>query len=328
MSTDTETKTPTLSRQFRLTQTVVLVDGITRAGKSMMGPILASFNRVEIERLEEIVEYIGALHWMGKIAPDAAVATLRLETDYHLYNSLIGRNVNFRLADHSSVWKNPNRFRYLKRVFGRGDGSSQAVQEHRPIYQNITHDQLANFNIHHAAFGSDLRIVEMIRHPVDLVDSWLRRGWGTRFGTDPLALTFCIRYQDEDIPYYALGWEDIYLATTPAGRVIRTIASLWDRNQSTYHSLADDQKRLVLVIPFEEFIQRPWPYLNSLAEFIGSRTTRHTSGALKRQKCPRKYQSDLPGKRKSIQNQASEEEWTILQRLIDEFEPMAQEYTL
>ena len=65
---------PALSRGAHFSSTKVFVDGLTRTGKSMMGPILASFARVEIERVEEIIEYIGALHRMGKISQDAAVA--------------------------------------------------------------------------------------------------------------------------------------------------------------------------------------------------------------------------------------------------------------
>lgn len=325
MLVTTETNVPSLSRELRLARTVVFVDGITRAGKSMMSPILASFDRVEIERLEFITEYLGALYLMGKITRDAAVALLRTESDYHLYNSLIGRNTNFRFGDHSSVWRNPNRWRYFKRLFAR-DGAPvvETVLRDRPIFQNVTHDQLANFGVLHEAFGEDLRILELVRHPVDLVDSWLRRGLGIRFGTDPLSATFCIRHQGQDLPYYAIGWEETYLSASPAGRVIRMIQSLWDRNQTTFASLNAQEKRLVFFVPFESFIQRPWPYLEPLAEFIGTRTTRHTSGALKRQKCPRKYEDNTAPKRLMLEQQVSPDEKDIVQRLVEEYDTLVE----
>ena len=49
---------PELYRQLYYTQPIVLVDGITRTGKSMLGPILTSFQRVELERMEMILELI------------------------------------------------------------------------------------------------------------------------------------------------------------------------------------------------------------------------------------------------------------------------------
>ena len=304
---------------------VVLVDGLGRTGKSMLSAILASFDRVEIERLEEILEYIGALHGMGKITGDAAVAMLRMETDFHVYNSMIGRNTNFRFRDHSSVWKNPNRVRYLKRLAAPdGDAAVQAIYQDRPIYQNMTHDQLTNFEILYEAFGTDLRIIEMIRHPIELAASWIRRGTDTRLSTDPRAFVLCVRYQDQDLPYYVSGWEDIYLSASPAGRVVRMIQSLWDRNLAVLHSLTETQrKQNIFVVPFERFVQQPTPYVHALGEFIGSHTTRHTGSALRRQNCPREYVGDVTQKRELIDRQISGEEQAILQRLVEEYETLA-----
>jgi hypothetical protein len=290
----------------------------------MLGPILASFERVEIERVEEIIEYVGALYRMGKISRDAAVTLLRLETDMHLCNSMIGRNVNFRWSDHSSVWRNPKPMRYFKRLIARdGDAVVQRINRERPIYQNQTHDQLQNFELYFEAFGNRLRIIEMIRHPVDLVDSWLRRGWGNRFGEDPYALTFCVRYQGQDLPYYALGWEKSYLVATPMGRVIRMIAFLWNENQRVYRSLSGEKKKQIFTIPFEDFVQRPVPYLQPIAEVLDSKTTRHTAGAVKRQNCPRPYSVIArQQKQRDIKSRASSEEQEILGRLIEEYETL------
>ena len=290
-----------------------------------MGPILASFDRVEIERVEEIIEYVGVLYRLGKIPLDAAVAVLKMETDMQLYNSMIGRNTNFRFGDHSSVWRNPNRLRYFRRLLAPdGSAAAQRIADHRPIYQNQTHDQLANFHLYRETFGDNLRIIEMIRHPVDLVDSWLRRGWGTRYGGDPLAMTFCIRYEGEDLPYYASGWEERYIGASPVDRVITMIAWLWDSNLKAYHSLTGEETRAVLMVPFEDFVQHPTPYLQPIAEFLGSSTTRHTASALKRQRCPRRYSLETRlEKQRRIESEASSEELTVLERLIGESEELA-----
>ena len=313
---------PKLSRGIHLNATILFVDGITRAGKSMMGPILASFQRVEIERLEVLTEYIGTIYRMGKVSQDAAVALLKSHTDLLLYYGLIGRNTNFRFGDHSSVWRNPNRFRYLNRIFrSERDVLTNRVPGEGVIYQNQTHEQIANFELYYEAFSERLRIIEIIRHPVDLIDSWLRRGWGERHGSDPIAFTLCIRYQEQDLPYYATGWEATYLACSPPGRVIRMIRNLWDDNQTTYGSLSSEKKDQVFVISFEDFIQRPLPYLEPIGDFLGSKTTRHTASALRRQRCPRAYSlEERLERQRRLEEQASPEEREMLERLIDEYE--------
>lgn len=315
----------TVSRALSLAPEVVLVDGISRSGKSLLCPILASFARVEIERAEEILEYVGALYCMGKIERDAAVTLLRLETDMHLYNSMIGRNTNFRFSDHSSVWNTPCPLRYLTRLLAPdGQAVVQRIEAEQPIYQDHTHDQLMNFDLFDEACRGRLRMIEMIRHPVELVDSWMRRGWGTRFGGDPTALTICIEHQGQELPYYALGWEELYVSSTPLGRVIRMIASVWDANQKAYRSLTAEQRQRVFLVVFEAFIQHPATSLELLAAFVGSRTTRHTTAAVRRQRCPRRYSLALRQQRQdAIERQASSEERAMLSRLIDEYEVLA-----
>ena len=292
----------------------------------MLGPVLASFQRVEIERVEEIFECVGDLYRMGKIDRDAAVALLKREADQHLYHSSIGRNVNFRFRDHSSVWRNPNRMRYVKRLFAKdGDPVVERIGLERTIFQNQTHDQLANFHLFHEIFGDSLRIIEMIRHPVDLVDSWLRRGWGTRFGNDPLAFDICISYDGENLPYYALGFEAYYIKASPVDRVIRMITRLLDDSRSVYGALTQELRSQVLVLPFEEFVQRPYLYLPPIADFIGSSPTRHTPSALKRQRCPRTISpGERQHKQKRIESEASTERLADLNRLTEEYERLVE----
>ena len=317
-----------LSRAARLSQDpLILVDGISRAGKSLIGPLLSSFDAVEIERVEEILEYIGALHRLGKITHDAAVAVLRMETDMHLYNSLIGRNVNIRPTDHSGVWRSPTPWKYLARIWKKeGPPVVARARSERPLYQNMTHDQLANFPLHHDAFGERLRMVELVRHPVDLADSWRRRGLGTRYGEDPLIFTFCLRYAGQDLPYYAKGWEECYLASSPADRVIRMIAALWDENQRVTATLTDVQRRAVTFVPLEAFVQRPWPYVEALSEAIGRRPTAATRRMLRRQRCPKPYSlEDHWARKRVLDQQASQECRSVLERLSEEYERLAQE---
>ncbi|MBI4370268.1 MAG: hypothetical protein HY547_08575 [Elusimicrobia bacterium] len=311
-----------LSRQVHLAPLVAFVDGITRSGKSLLGPILSSLDHVEIERVEEIYEYIGALYQMGKISSDAAAAVLSMQADMHLYNSLLSRNTNYRFGDHSSVWRSPTPWKFIRRLWlGEGRVVIARVQNERPIFQNMTHDQLANFAIFAEAFGERLRMVEMMRHPVDLADSWLRRGWGERFGQDPTVLTFCIRHEDQDLPYYALGWEALYLGLQPPGRVVRMIARCWDFNARAYSALGPKERDQIFCIPFEDFVQRPWPYVKRLASFLGSTVTPKTSAALREQRCPRVYSvAARDDRRRNLEALLGQEEREILERLVEEFE--------
>jgi hypothetical protein len=307
----------------------VFVDGITRAGKSLMGPVLQSFDRVEIERMEEIFEYVGALYRLGKIERDAAVTTLQLRADAFLYNGLLGRNMNLRFGDHSSVWQQTQQLDNLRRLrLSEGPEVVDRIASGKPIFQNMTHDQLANFNLHHEAFGSDLYFVEIVRNPIALVESWIKRGWGTRFENDPLALTYTLEHGDTQVPYYAAGWEDKFVAASPEGRVIRMIYQVWSDIEGTYKSLSDKEKSQVHYVMYDEFIRNPKPYMDPLASFLGTTTTKHTKSILKRKNLPANRPVDNERIKNKIGKKVSAEETEMMERLESEYNQLLQIHSL
>ena len=270
---------------------IVFVDGPTRCGKSMICPILASLEGVEIERLEAILEFIGELHGLGKIDRFAAMSLLRQQADEFIYNASLSRNINLRWQDHSSLLRNPRRWRYVRRLFRKDDRTNAALLlAEPPVFQCQTHDQMAYINLHFDAWPNELRVIEVRRHPVDLIDSWWRRGWGNRFGVDPMALTVCVREGDAAIPFYARGWAKEYLAMAEADRVVRMVHGLVMANRRVYAALPEERKRRVHVVRFERFATRPDDATEEIAEFLETRTTRHTRRAVRAQNCPR----DLP----------------------------------
>ena len=116
MAFSTDTFDPVFTHGPGIAQTVVLVDGIARSGKSIIAPIISSFDRVEILRVDETLDITSSLYAMRQITRDATVAMLRMKIDINLYNGLIGRDSNLRFGDYSSVWKNSNLLRSLKRL--------------------------------------------------------------------------------------------------------------------------------------------------------------------------------------------------------------------
>ncbi len=282
---------PVVSHALNVTPTVVLIDGLTRSGKSLLGPVLSSFDRVEIERLEPDVEWMGDLAHLGRVERDAAVTFLRLTVDRLFYEGLIGRNTNFRFGDHSSVWRAPSRWRYFRRLLlDERLPLLDRVANERPIFQNMVHHQLMNLPLYAEAFGDRLRMIEMVRDPVDLIDSWMRKDKGALIGNDPLISMVFIERGGRELPWYAAGWEDEYLAASPLDRVIRLIATKWRLSIDAWRAADETLRSRLLMIPFEDFVQRTGDYIDCLGSFVGTRPTRRTAAMLRSQRCPRLYE--------------------------------------
>lgn len=267
---------------------IVLIDGLTRSGKGLLGPVLSSFERVELERIEPDLEWMGDLWRLGRVQTDAAVAFLRLAVNRLGYEGMVGRNTNFRFGDHSSVWQSPRRLQYFRRLFmDERLPLLERISSERPIFQNMVHHQLMNFALFDAAFKDRLRMIEMIRHPVDLVDSWMRKRKGELIGKDPLISMVFIEWRQHFLPWYAQGWEAEYLAATPIDRVIRLISAKWRMQIDGWHAVPIESRNRLLVLPLEDFTQRPEPYLRRLADFVGTGPTEKTPKMLRQQRVPR-----------------------------------------
>ena len=143
-----------LIRRSNLVNEFVLVDGLGRSGKGMIGHILASMDRVEKVRLDLGYDTCHRLHRLGKITHDAAVCMLKIEADLGLYNNYIGREVNFRFKDMSGIWANTRPITYIRRLFSEeGAPAVQRIRQERPIFQSLSHDALQSAILFFDAFG-------------------------------------------------------------------------------------------------------------------------------------------------------------------------------
>ena len=104
-------------RQKLLAEKVVIVDGQPGCGKTMLSPIISSMERVELLSYAFEIEFICRLFYLHKIDSDAAIAMIKMLIDHKLYQTMMGRDTNFRYSDLSSVFKDSNPWRYFKRIF-------------------------------------------------------------------------------------------------------------------------------------------------------------------------------------------------------------------
>ena len=285
-----------LFRNTKIIEKIVLVDGLPRTGKSMIGPILASLKNVEIERIEDIFENVLLLDYLGKLDRDAAVMLLKMEADNKFYQSLIGRNTNFRKTDHSSVFNNPHKFKYFKRLFEKeGQCVLKKINQNKNIFQAQTHNSLAMLDPCFDAFGKSVFLLEMVRNPIDLIYSWYKRGWGgNRYETDPLALTITVKTKSGNIaPWYDLLIEGNYNDLKPLDRIIEMIDALQEKSLDKYNEFDENKQSQIHWVIFEDFVTKPDLYLKRIETFIGTKRTRHTRKTMKKENCPREIDFDF-----------------------------------
>ncbi len=274
-------------RHPSLVERVVFVGGHPGCGKSLMTAVIGSFARVEIQKYNYTLEHICSLAHVGAIDEGAATAMIRMLTDMDLYNMMMSRETNLRPSDCSSIFQNPGPWRYLRRLFlPEGAAAVERIKRTKPILHTLTHNLLVLSPPLFQALGDRIRLIELVRHPLYMVKQWYL--YIERYAADARDFTICFDYHGDSLPFFARGWEEQYLGSTPMDRAIHSISHLSAFGAQVLCGLSEDEKARVMVVPFERFVLDPWPYLQQLEALLGTTVTPLTRRELKRQHVPRK----------------------------------------
>lgn len=274
----------TLSRNLHLTQNLLILDGLTGTGKTMMSALLESCNRVEVGRFLYDVEYVAISGMLGAQTPESTKAILGLIIDWKLYDNMISREVNFRPSDLSSVFKSWRALKYVQRLF-KPDGPSviERLETEQPIMMINTHQLLCAMDSLFEQFQNKIHVVEMERHPLYMLEHWM--SYIDMHGTSARDFTVWIEDKDQNsVPWFSHGWRDEYWSLTKFDRVVKSIESLTEQMDVQYQKQNASQ---LMVVPFENFVLNTHEYVSSISSWVGTTPTSQTQKALKSENLPR-----------------------------------------
>ena len=275
-----------------LVENLLIIEGITRSGKFLLANMLNGLEDIEPAQYSVILEEIPFLASLGKIEQNTAKELLKCEIDSRCYETLIGRNLNIRKSDKSSIYNNPNYRQFLARS-NQPDGEiafkNYSKQKLYSLF--ILHESMANIDIYFKTFPK-MKCISIIRNPLDLAYSWFKRGLGKRWETDPILfqIPFAKYTENRVFPWFAIGWEDLYLKSSEIDRAILSITSLTQMAQKGYRSLTPDIKNRILIVSFQSLISNPGSEVARISKFLGKKILPQINAILKREKLPFKEQ--------------------------------------
>lgn len=158
-----------------LTQELLLFDGLSRAGKGLVAPVLSNLSRVEYAQINNPIDHIPILWKLGLIDTQSADGFLRIAVDTKTYEQAIGRNTNTRLSDLSSIYNSLDANDIIARTLGNeGQSAMDRYDSEKIISSFITHFSMPMADLWFAAYPSLWAIVT-VRHPVDVVYSSMKK---------------------------------------------------------------------------------------------------------------------------------------------------------
>jgi len=203
---------------------VVIIDGLSRSGKFYLGKLIACIEGMEYFINSAEFERILALNIAGTLSDANASSILVIAINEAIYNMAIGRNLNMREEDSSSILNSFESELYLNRVGNSNVGSNalKKVVDQGRLSVFITHMALMSLDMVKKAVPKS-KIINIRRHPIDLAYSWIKRGWGSRYEEDPLSFDPIYCSDIGIVPYFAVGWAEEYLVVNEHDRVVKSI---------------------------------------------------------------------------------------------------------
>ena len=272
---------------------VMFVDGMPGCGKTLFPSIFGGYDRVELLTYSYQVEQYCSLYYLNEISLDAASALVNLSIDQITYHSMMSREVNFRPSDLSSVFKNPNKIKYFKRIFNKGDHAiSQLIEDEKPILNLTTHSLLVRSEPIFDALGDRATFVEVVRHPLyQIRQHYLNTRDLYIQDVRHLGLAYQVDESEEVVPSFVKEYENEWINGNPMDKAILSMY-YWDKQLDRFLSDNKQIKEQVIIVPFEKFVLSPDGYLDSIEARLGVDRTALVAKSLKKQNVPRKRIAD------------------------------------
>tara|TARA_B100001559_G_scaffold238406_1_gene201397 strand:+ start:98 stop:1054 length:957 start_codon:yes stop_codon:yes gene_type:complete len=263
---------------------VVIVTGSLNSGKSMVAPIVSSLNKVE--HLRKLIEVDQVLHLtnLKKIKREVAYFFIRHYLDKSFYEQLIGRNLNYRVGDETSIFTAKNPIELKKRAFlKRGEHVIKKHVKDKTIFCMDTHDGMMLFHLWREV-NKKFKFINIFRNPIDTVNGCFNVGQGK---IENILFNEIIMFKKNKnvFPLYFLNNYREYPKKNTMDRVIDEVLFCLKKEYLNYKKFKNDKN--CLFIENEDFAVNSDRNISQICKFLKTKRSNFTKKIMKRENCPR-----------------------------------------
>lgn len=310
-----------LAKKEKLVEDLLLISGFTKSGKFTFANFVNTIADVEHYQYCPLLEHLAALVKLDLINLDLAKAMIQIEVDNAAYDLMVGRSINFRYGDRSSIYKSPKLDEYLQRCLNPdGDEVVKKIKSKKRYYCYIGHEVFHSIKIFMELYPK-IKVLELERHPVDLIYSWYKSGWGNRFGLDLKDFSLPFEGINFPVPWFATRWAEEYENSSEMDRIIKSIYYVNQMNKEAWSELSQESKLKIHKVCFEKILTNPDEELKKVADFLGKEIIINLGFVKSREKIPTEDpKNNRNQKLKCIEEKASPNYFKMLLELQEEYE--------
>lgn len=285
-----------------LTNRFIIVTGITRSGKTAVAPLISSMKNSEQYFFNTIIENLTTYNFLKKIDEKITKNLIIRTLNEEVLNKIYGRNLNTKKYDLTNLHKYKGEVDYQKRILMKKSKSYSKNILKKNYFPILFHEALINLKLIEKVF-KEPKIINISRHPVDIVNSWLKKDYVDTYFKRPESNTVTITYKNKILPFFLKGCENkLKLCKSKEDKIVlmqHNLKNLFEKN----YRLSKKKKNIIL-IKFDDFILETRKSLSYITKKFNLKITNKIDQALKEQNCPRKidYPARLKSKKKIIKN--------------------------
>ncbi len=289
-----ETLKPLISRHSYLAEKVLFIDGLGGCGKTLFSSLISAFERAEKITYSYEIEHLCSIWFLKRAELDSIIGMIKIQTDLLVYDMMMSRNVNCRPGDLSSIFRHPDKLKYIKRFFEKGDMAvPDRIKSEKPIIPITVHQLLSIADPIFEAMGKRAVFLEIIRHPLYMLVQQSLNFEDIIMTIRDFSIYFS--YGEEQMPWYVYGWEEEFKNANPIEKAILVMEKLGNKTDLMREKINNKYPDQILTIPFERFVVDPFKYLPEIEKLMDSKITKKTLRMLKKQNVPRaKYSDGIP----------------------------------
>lgn len=299
---------------------IILITGLTRSGKTLLCPIISSLKNCEQFFFNTISENVSVMHYMKKINFNTANYIVKKAINENIQDKLLGRNLNNKKNDFTSLNNYKKKNIYLKRMKTIKKNSFEKSKEFKNnFFPILFHEAFLNLKLLEKSLNFP-KIINISRHPVDLVTSWIKKGYMNKHYLRVTNTILTYKHGKTNLPFFCLGIENqISKQKTDEDKIVKMISNLNKIFKKSY--LNSSKKKNIVLINYDKFVTNPNKFINEICLRFNIGKTKFLKNVLKEQKCPRKV--DYKQREKNYQkifSKLSNENKKILNNLIFQYE--------
>jgi hypothetical protein len=290
-----------------LANQIVLIDGLTRCGKSSLCQMIVSLKDFEHVDMCEIFETVMSGLVLKKIPLEFAKPFIRNYFNQSAYNKLISRGVNFRPTDFTGIqnFRDPkiyvNRlkiFSYKKKNYhyrkthiktkGTDDFILKTLKKKKQFFPYQSHLILCDFD-KFIKLKLNYKIIEIFRSPIDNAISLINRNVfeKTDIKQDPRRFDFDILHKKRSIPWHTYHYADKFLKANNAEKCALFVINQTNKIRKKKKIIHPYLNKKVLIIKFENLVTSTEKELKKISKFLNTSVTSSSKKFIKNANCPR-----------------------------------------